>query len=123
MVQVTLRQLVMRPQEIVSEIVIPDLHPGTFSPSSPGPPSPVSGSLPGRLLFFSIVYHSYVLFLSILSYTILYQLSSVACCLMLEARLFSSLGSELPEHARSSFTTPASVNSLPPFYSYTSNAH
>ena len=24
-------------------------------------------------------------------------------------------GSELPEHARSSFTTPASVNSLPPF--------
>ena len=45
--QVTLRQLVMRPQEIMGEIVIPDLHPGTFSPSSPGPALPVSGSLPG----------------------------------------------------------------------------
>ena len=58
MVQVTLRQLVMRPQEIMGEIVIPDLHPGTFSPFSPGPASPVSGSLLMHLLFFLIVYHS-----------------------------------------------------------------
>ena len=61
-VQVSLRQLVMRPQEIMGEIVIPDLHPGTFSPSSPGPASPVSGSLPGRLLFFLIVYYPYLPF-------------------------------------------------------------
>ena len=83
MVQVTLRQLVMRPQEIMGEIVILYLHPGTFSPSSPDQPSPASGSLLMHLLFFLIVYHSY-LFLSIVSYTILTQLSS-ACCLELEA--------------------------------------
>ena len=39
-----------------------------------------------------------------------------ACCLKLGACSFLFLfsGSELPGHARSSFTTPASVNSLPP---------
>ncbi len=77
----------MRPQEIMGEIVILYLHPGTFLPSSPGPASPASGSLLMHLLFFLIVYHSY-LFLSILSYTILYQLSSVARCLKLGACSF-----------------------------------
>ena len=37
-----------------------------------------------------------------------------ACRLKLFSSLFFFSGSELPGHARSSFTTPASVNSLPP---------
>jgi hypothetical protein len=71
-VQVSLRQLVMRPQEIMCEIVILYLHPGTFSPSSPGPASPVSGSLPGRSLFCLAVHQLHIFLVSYLPFCYLH---------------------------------------------------